>query len=586
MLKIIKKTTPVKLDANSARAFQSQLQGRFNSLLAGVRLEYARRLGLEDGDLLPPPTNEAGVVQLGEIFLTQPGTVCYVRYQGQEEVLEASAISNSKEANLEEFFREVSACLANAGIKSKGWSEPNGDSTMPEDAEPASTHVSEKELEAARELMKPESRTLLEQLASQESILVREIDTTGVRDLFRQLQHFEDLELIRKDYAVIDQKTGQQILRVPSRASLEEASQKFFIGGTAISNDNVDEVISCTPFCRHLLANDMWLLLLLLGTLSNLDLGPDSVFVCRSEAAPSRVYLQTSQQKFLLVLSNRRLSLDDAYLIGAQVAAYDLKDIIVVCTDRTSTLMRHHLRQANPKATFAFVDALSDLDSQLRSILLERQRSYLREILDPLAALTPVRVQDLIVRKMVPSAARDQAAEAAQDSVEDAAPASFEAAPEDSGEEEEESSPARLIADSFEAPAPDILPAFDTDRERAAAPTAGSAPMGIQIEMPKLSDEDVPEAEERFPSPELAVPDMPSISEAPRTEEEPERRPAAHAAAGMGAQVPSPAPQPSPSPAAATIPLSTLDLVPDLPEAEELIPDLPTATEPAVRSEI
>ncbi len=563
MLKIIKKSTPVKLDAGSARAFQSQLQGRFNSLLAGVRLEYARRLGLEDGDLLPSPTNEAGVVQLGEIFLTQPGTVCYVRYDGAEEVLEASAISNSKEANLDEFFQEVGACLANAGVKAKGWQEPGGDSSIPEDAEPASVDVSEKELEAARELMKPESRGLLEQLASQESILVREIDTTGVRDLFRQLQHFEDLELIRKDYAVIDQKTGQQILRVPSRASLEEASQKFFIGGTAISNDNVDEVISCTPFCRHLLANDTWLLLLLLGTLKELDLGSDAVFVCRSDAAPSRVYLQTSQQKFLLVLSNRRLSLDDAYLIGAQVAAYDLKDIIVVSTDRTSTLMRHHLRQANSNASFAFVDALSDLDSQLRSILLERQRSYLREILDPLAALTPVRVQDLIVRKMVPGAFAAEAA--AEESVEAPAPApepSFEEpSVEDSIDDEDDRTPARLIADSFEAPAPDILPAFSS----GSAPSGGlgtSAPGGIHIEMPQLHD-DVGGAEESFPTPELAVPDMPSISEAPRTEIEQEVKPIAPAPPSLG----------------------SLDL-PDLPQAEELIPDLPPATEPAGRSEL
>lgn len=546
MLKIIKKSTPVKLDANSARAFQSQLQGRFNSLLAGVRLEYARRLGLDDADLLPSPTNESGVVQLGEIFLTQPGTICYVRYQGAEETLEASAISNSKEANLEEFFREVTACLSNAGVKAKDWSDCDGKSSIPEDAEPASTDVSEKELEAARELMKPESRVLLEQLASQESMLVREIDTSGVRDLFRQLQHFEDLELIRKDYAVIDQKTGQQILRVPSRASLEEASQKFFIGGTAISNDNVDEVISCTPFCRHLLANDMWLLLLLLGTLKELDLGPDSVFVCRSEGAPSRVYLQTSRQKFLLVLSNRRLSLDDAYLIGAQVAAYDLKDIIVVSTDRTSTLMRHHLRQTNANATFAFVDALSDLDNQLRSILLERQRAYLREILDPLAALTPVRVQDLIVRKMVPTGPRDESP--VEESVEEAPAAPSEPEPQDEDDEEEEQSPARLIADSFEAPAPDVLPTF------ASAPTAKPATGTIQLEMPQLADDDGPE-------PELAVPDMPSISDTPRTEDEPEKK------------------------ITPTLSLSTLEL-PDLPEAEELIPDLPQATEPAVRSEL
>lgn len=537
MLKIIHKSTSVKLDETAARSFQGQLQGRFNSLLAGVRLEYARRLGLDDHDLTPPPVGEDGEVQIGEIFLTQPGTVCFVRYHGSSEVLEASAISNTRDADLDGFFSEVSSCLSSSGARSNGWDDPDGANRVPEDAEKASTDVSEKELDAARELMNPESRQLLEQLAEQESILVREIDSKGVKELFKSLQHFEDLDLIRKDYAVIDQKTGQQILRVPSRASLEEASQKFFIGGTAISNDNVDEVISCTPFCRHLLTNDQWLLILLLGTLKELDLGPDTVYVVRSESAPSRVYLQTSRQRFLIVLSNRRLTLDDAYLIGAQVAAYDLKDIIVISTDKTSTLMRHHLRQTNAEASFAFVDALSNLESQLRSILLERQRSYLRELLDPLAALTPVRVQDLIVRKMVPQTeaaappAEESApplpqAEMAEETL-PAAPVADESPVAIDDDDDDDDDPARLIADSFEAPAPDVLPAFEGD------------------------EDDEPVAAE-----EMAVPGVPDITEPPMTEDEPSEE------FGQAEQIPVP------------------DIMPDLPEAEELIPDLPVATEP------
>lgn len=531
MLKIIHKSASVKLDVKSARSFQSQLQGRFNSLLSGVRLEYARRLGLDDADLLPDPTNSEGEVQMGEIFLTQPGTVCFVRYQGSESTLEASAISNTKDADLESFFNEVQSCLEQSGAKVKPWQDAGAESTIPDDAEPASTEVSEKELEAARELMNSNSRALLEQLASQESVPVREIDGSGVKELFKTLQHFEDLELIRKDYAVIDQKTGQQILRVPSRASLEEASQKFFIGGTAISNDNVDEVISCTPFCRHLLTNDQWLLLLLLGTLNSLDLDPESVFVCRSETGPSRVYLQASQQRFLIVLSNRRLTLDDGYLVGAQVAAYQLKDIIVVSTDRTSTLMRHHLRQTNESGNFAFVDSLADLESALRSILLERQRAYLREVLDPLAELTPVKVQELIVKKMVPDA-NGRAAETAE-------PAE-EPEEEDEAEEQDEApSEASLLANSFEAPEPDVLPAFDGGEEQEQE--SSSEQNAIQIDIP--AEESEPEANEL---------DFPPISDPPQTENELDN---------PGDEEPS--------------------LLPDLPEAEELIPELPMATESA-----
>lgn len=545
MLNIIHKSASVKLDPKSARSFQAQLQGRYNSLLSGVRLEYARRLGLEDADILPDPVNDEGVVELGEIFLTQPGTICFVRYDGAQNLLEASGISNGKEADLDGFFSDVRACLESSGARVGDWEDRRENSFIPEDAEPASTEVSEKELEAARELMNGRSRKLLEQLASQESILVREIDTTGVKDLFGMLSHFEDLELIRKDYAVIDQKTGQQILRVPSRASLEEASQKFFIGGTAISNDNVDEVISCTPFCRQLLANDQWLLLLLLGTLRNLELGPDAVHVCRSESGPSRVYLQTSQQCFLIVLSNRRLTLDDGYLVGAQVAAYQLKDIIVVSTDRTSTLMRHHLQQSNESGNFAFIDSLSDLETSLRTILVERQRAYLREVLDPLADLTPVKVQELIVKKMVP----DRVAPTRPES-----DASYQDPPalNDFEDDEEDSSSARLLADSFEAPAPGVLPAFDGQRDESRFSEPSNA---IQIDIPADEDDISPppitEREERaFPSLSAELP----ISEPPQTEDESDL--AEDNDAGPG-------------------------LLPDLPQAEELIPEFPVATESA-----
>ena len=555
MLNIIHKSTSVKLDAKSARSFQTQLQSRFNSLLSGVRLEYARRLGLDDADILPEPVNSEGVVEMGEIFLTQPGTICFVRYNGAESTLEASSISNTKDADTSAFFSEVQNCLEASGARSKPWVDSGAQSSIPEDAEPSSTEVSEKELEAARELMNSNSRKLLAQLANQESIPVREIDSTGIKDLFRLLQHFEDLELIRKDYAVIDQKTGQQILRVPSRASLEEATQKFFIGGTAISNDNVDEVISCTPFCRHLLSNDHWLLLLLLGTLHELELGPDSVYVCRSDSGPSRVYLQTSQQCFLIVLSNRRLTLDDGYLVGAQVAAYQLKDIIVVSTDRTSTLMRHHLKQTNESGNFAFVDSLADLNSALRSILVERQRAYLREVLDPLASLTPVKVQELIVKKMVPDRVVPEPETQAPSHDYEEAPELFD----DDEDSLDPPTPAQLLADSFEAPAPGVLPSFE-EREELGSPSLGSETNAIQIDIPMEEESyssslsSFEDEHDPFPEPRANNSGFSSISDPPQTEDEDPITLDSH---------------------------EEQRLLQDLPQAEELIPELPMATESA-----
>ena len=249
------------------------------------------------------------------------------------------------------------------------------------------------------------------------------------------------------------------------------------------------------------------------------------------------------------------MTLDDGYLVGAQVAAYQLKDIIVVSTDRTSTLMRHHLQQTNASGNFAFVDSLADLESSLQTILVERQRAYLREVLDPLADLTPVKVQELIVKKMVPDRATPPTSADEEGYQEPPELENYE-------DEAEDSSPARLLADSFEAPAPGVLPSFQGKNDGAERPDP-EPPTAIQIDIPAEEDEPTapPQTEtEEFGSalPPLET-DLPAISEPPQTEDE-----GIEAAATEDAGV-----DEGPS------------LLPDLPQAEELIPELPVATESA-----
>ncbi len=409
MLKIFQRRLPVELNSEEAAQVQRNLQARFNSLLAGVRLEYLRRLGLdsEPGVVFTPPKDSA--LTAGEIFMPEPGTIFYIKYGNEDHCLEAGAISNQKDGDFSDFFSEVRQCVLQLNKPAIDWEAVSEGLRLPEDSRPADVEVSEKELEAAREMMSEESRKLLAFLSASESIPSNQLDFQEFPTAAQLLAHFEELDLVRKDYAVIDRKTGQQILRVPSRASLEEASQKFFIGGTAITEDTVDEVLSCTPFCRSLLLNDQWLLLLLLGTLKNLGVSNQDIQVCQTADTPTRVFLTLNQQRFLVVLSNRKMTLDDAYLVGAQVAAYNLEDVILLSTDKTSTLMRHHLQQTNDGVTFNFIDSLGDLESALNSILLERQRDYIRDVLDPLAELTPVRIQELVIQKMAPDQAQTEA---------------------------------------------------------------------------------------------------------------------------------------------------------------------------------
>lgn len=545
MLKIQQRRLPVELRPEEAHQVQQNLQARFNSLLAGVRLEYLRRLGLdaEPSTLFGPQQNSS--LAAGEIFMPEPGTIFYIKYVREDKCLEAGAISN-REGDFSNFFGEVRDCVLQIRRVDQDWESPRSQGPAPEGARPADVEVSEKELEAAREFMNPASRELLARLASSESTLFKELKTADHPGVEDQLAHFEDLDLIRKDYAVIDKKTGQQILRVPNRASLEEASTKFFIGGTPISEDTVDEVISCTPFCRSLLVNEQWLLFLLLGTLGSLGFDSGAVQVCQSENAPTRVFLNLDEQRFLVVLTNRRLTLDDAYLISAQVAAYGLTDVALVSTTRTSTLMRHHLENTNPDTTFSFIDTLDDLEERIRSVLLEKQRTYVRSLLDPLAELTPVKIQDLVIRKMLP----------------------------DAGSDVQEVPPDLPISEPFESSGQDVLPRFDPPPMEA--PGQGPAAR----ELPDLPPPPPAEPESR-PRPELSLEDkLPPPP--PMTEPEPEI-PDPRAASGLGeppAGRPLPEPDLSPELPSPDEPmpddLQMEEIVPDLPSVEEMVPDIPS----------
>jgi hypothetical protein len=396
MLQITQRRLNVPLNVEQAHSICAKLQDRHNSLLAGVRLEYLRRLGVDQADDSKLGFSNASTLQAGEIFLSSQGTVFFLKVSAADGLLEAGGVSSSATATCLPFLKEVGEAVSQVTGQLGEWSDCTPQTfNEPEDARIASLEVSEKELEAAQEFLKPSSLELLQQLNQQDSLPLRKLKFPG-GDPTRLLAHLEDLDLVRKDYAVISRETGQQILKVSSRTSLEES--KFF------SAENVDEVISCTAFCQDLLRNDQWLLILVLSQLREMGIADfgDDILVSQSDGAPTQVFLGLNQQRFLLVLSNKRLSIDDSYVVSAQISACNLEEVVLISTQKISSLMKHHLSSTNPNAKFHFIDGLKELQDKLRNVIVEKQRSYLRSILDPLSELTPVQIPELVVARMSP----------------------------------------------------------------------------------------------------------------------------------------------------------------------------------------
>jgi len=395
MLQILHRQLPARLTGAEAQRLQHSLQSHFPSLLAGIRLEYLRRLGLEDEPSRVFGLQDDSRLLGGEVFPLEPGTIAYLKVTKEDGTVEAGVVSNQTHVDSSRFFQVVQKSAQEVTGRSIEWQAgPEGNQSEPEDARPVSLEVSEKELEAAGEFLNPASKDLLTQLYASDSLPLSKM--RGGANFSSLIQHLEDLDLVRKDYALLSKETGQQILKVASRESLETST--FF------SAENVDEVLSCTPFCRSLLDNDQWLLVLVLGQLRHLGFGGDQgqIHVVQQEMVPTQVFVKIYQQRFLLVLTHQKLTIDESYLVSAQIAACQLEDVILVSTQRVSNLMRSHLKSTNPGIHFHFIDGISQLPDRLNEVFTEKQRACLKGLLESLSDMTPVKLHDLIVRKLVP----------------------------------------------------------------------------------------------------------------------------------------------------------------------------------------
>lgn len=499
MLQILHRQLPARLNHAEAQRLQHSLQAQFPSLLAGVRLEYLRRLGLQDEPARVFGMQDQSRLLAGEVFPMEAGTVAYFKVSRENGEVEAGIISNQTHpVDSTRFFQAVLGATNEVTGRAVDWYHP-GETTGgdPEDARPVSLEVSEKEMEAAGEFLNPASKDLLLQLYQQDSMPLSKVRAAG-GNLNAALQHLEDLDLVRKDYALLSKETGQQILKVASRESLETS--------TYFSAENVDEVLSCTPFCRSLMDNDQWLLILVLGQLRQLGFSGDQtrIQVVQSDTAPTQVFVKIHQQRFLLVLTHQKLTIDESYLVSAQIAACHLEDVILVSTHRISNLMRSHLKSTNPGIHFHFVDGISQLPDRLNEVFTEKQRAGLKDVLESLSDLTPVKLHELIVRKLVPIPVEEVA----------------------------EGSPLPYLAPSLSESLPEFSPPLQQDYElpepafpsaanpvtvpRTAEPPASSPPLDFTPEMPKFEAE-LPEPElpgerevaNRMPPVPLPVDDFP-----------------------------------------------------------------------------
>ena len=406
MLKIIKKRLAIELSAEQASQLRQGLEGRNQSLIQQMRLEYLQRLGLDSAQEEKLPFCEPSDLLLGELYLPQPGVIFYLKAQRGQQELQAGVFTRQESVDGEEFFTQIHTILSASQPQLGEWQlAPELLPLEVEDAQVESAPPSLEEITAAQSLRDREARCLLEQIKEAGSIFLNKIEGMDREVLEERIHQFKELGLLSMDYAVLCRRTGQQILRVSDKATIDESSQKAFkcfICGSPIADEMVEEVLACTESGSQMLSNRTWLLVLVRGILADLGIPAQALKIYRNPKLPVQIFISINGLRYLFVLCTEAMSVDQSYLVGAHLAAYGLEHAVIISTERITTLMRSHLKQTNPQASFEFLDHIEVLAADLERIVVEQQRHYLAQELQNMAPLTKVDVSSLVLERMLP----------------------------------------------------------------------------------------------------------------------------------------------------------------------------------------
>lgn len=416
MLRIVRQRLGLSLEGQSAYEFQKQVASTLSPLINGVRREYFRRVGLGNDEVekwmqREQQTLPASPLLVGDLFIRDQDTVTYYRLPREENFLEAGVITRSEPSDYKDFFDGLLQIARSVtGDRKLEWSpaEVDGDVAAVLSGESRIVVPTPAEIEASRELENTAAQALIRQIIASNSIFFNKLSQALQQDriqMERQIARFEELSVVSKDFAVLCRKTGQQILRVSSRAAIEDPSQKgfkCFICGNSVSEESIDEIITVTDFGRKLMDQDYWLVVRVLDALERAGINNREVHIQSAEGRLTNFFLTVNDQLFLLVVANNKITLEESYLINANLAAYGVKNAAIISTQRVSRLMRHHLEKSNPGSEFDFLDSLQGLEDRFSTLLRKKEKSVLRKVLENFSALTPVSVQDVVMQRISP----------------------------------------------------------------------------------------------------------------------------------------------------------------------------------------
>ncbi|MBI2265006.1 MAG: hypothetical protein HYU64_07520 [Armatimonadetes bacterium] len=420
MLRIERRSLPLEFSPEEAsRAILGAVRKSFTPYITSVRNDYWSRLDMsvseEPPSFVSDPDEHRRLfgdiprISGGDLFLSKTKDILYYKVPKDQGIVEAGYVGKEKTDEFELFCQTIKEAVSSRK-SDVDWTPLVSVSRNIDLLDERSEHLTptREQFLAALELEKELAHRVMGKISRSESVFLSSLGGEQEQEAIQKLlAGLEKIGLITKDYVVLCRLKGQQIMRVGSRSYIDEASQKMGFKcphcGKSPLEENIDELLITTEFGRTVMAHNYWMPVRAIAALTSLGISGAEIWVDRATSpGASTLFFKLNHELCLVQLTNQKFELKDAYLVGANIAAYSIHAAILVSTQKISHLMRSFLVESNSGCSIHFIEEFSNLENNIETIFRARQQEEIITIINDFNSLTPVNVQELIVNRILP----------------------------------------------------------------------------------------------------------------------------------------------------------------------------------------
>lgn len=407
----LKTIEPEAMEAGSVLNFINELSEAYEPVLFSIRSEYWKRLNLPQHNFnswwtetVSETLDEEGI--FGDIIMTESKNILYYKADIIEKKIEAGFIGKTAENDaFEAFTANVLGCARrNFNCSGEDWHEAKYDESILKAISERSSIVTPTKEE-------DELSIILEDLRTRDFLFkIKDCSSTSIAKIFPPeeipaiapiVDMFEKREVITKDFVVLCSKTGQPILKVSSRSALEETPQganKCFICGNPLSQEKIDEIVSCSKHGKHFIEHGYWLQIRVMHALAKAGIPSDQIKIWQGDNDLRYLFSIINGQSFLFVLADNQITVDDIYKMNLYISSYEVKNVLLISTEKIPLIIKKYTQNANNgEVSFDFIETIEAIDEAVELFIIERCSAYIEGILSSFINFTPVKLNGLVI---------------------------------------------------------------------------------------------------------------------------------------------------------------------------------------------